>query len=164
MQILPQWDHLSSPSCIQGGHLAQQRESESHRWIWPCSDLHQNPSLSGLGRSLLAIHQGICLCGTATTSTPIRECASKKSEWVTLTSNTQVAFETLKKACLEAPVLAFANFDKPFLLETDASTLGLGAVLSQKQPDEWYYPAAYSSQSLTIHKNNYHSIKQEFLL
>ena len=36
------------------------------------------------------------------------------------------AFEMLRKACLEAPVLAFANFNKPFLLETDASKLGLG--------------------------------------
>ena len=44
-------------------------------------------------------------------------------------------FETLKKACLKAPVLAFADFNKPFLLETDASKLGLGAVLSQKQTD-----------------------------
>ena len=41
----------------------------------------------------------------------------------------------LKKACLEAPVLAFAYFDKPFLLETDVGKLGLGAVLSQKQAD-----------------------------
>ena len=41
------------------------------------------------------------------------------------------AFETLEKACFEAPVLDFANFDKPFLLETDASKLGLGTVLSQ---------------------------------
>ena len=41
-------------------------------------------------------------------------------------------FETLKKACLVASVLAFADFDKTFLLETIASELGLGAVLSQK--------------------------------
>ena len=42
------------------------------------------------------------------------------------------AFKTLKRACLEDPMLAFADFDKPFLLDTDASKLGLGAVFSQK--------------------------------
>ena len=49
------------------------------------------------------------------------------------TIDAQTAFEMLKKACLGAPVLAFT--DKSFLLETDASKLGLGVVLSQKQPD-----------------------------
>ena len=92
-----------------------------------------------------------------------REGAGKKSEWVTLTSKVQVAFETLKKACLDAPVLAFANFDEPFLLETNASKLGLGAVLLQKQSGGWYHPVTYASQSLTIHEDNYHSTKQEFL-
>ena len=91
-----------------------------------------------------------------------REGAGKKSEQVTLTSDVQVAFETLKKVCLEAPVLAFADFNKPFLLETDANKLGLGLVLVQKQPDEKYHPVAYVSWSLTIHECNYHSAKQEF--
>ena len=45
------------------------------------------------------------------------------------------AFETLKKTCLETPVLDFVDFNNPFLLETDASKLGLGAVLSQKQTE-----------------------------
>ena len=88
--------------------------------------------------------------------------ASKKSEQVKLMEE---AFETLKKACLKAPMLAFANFDKPFLLETDASKIGLGAVLSQKQTDSQYHPVAYASQSLTIHEDNYDSKKtQEFLV
>ena len=73
------------------------------------------------------------------------------------------AFETLEKACLEAPELAFAHFDKSFLLETDVSMLGLGAVLSQKkQTDSWYHQVAYASWSLTTHENNYHSMNQEF--
>ena len=39
----------------------------------------------------------------------------------------------LKMKYLTVPVLAFADFKKPFLLETDALIEGLGAVLSQKQ-------------------------------
>ena len=43
------------------------------------------------------------------------------------------------------------------------SKLGLGAVLSQKQPDDWYHPVAYVIWSLTVHECNYHSTKLEFL-
>ena len=56
------------------------------------------------------------------------EGAHKKSEQLTLMAETKDVFETLKKACLEAPVLAFADFDKPFLLETNASKLWLGVM------------------------------------
>ena len=90
------------------------------------------------------------------------EGACKKNEQVTLMAEVKDAFETLKKACLKACVLAFANFKKPFLLETDASKLGLGAVLSQKTDWCWYHPVAYASWSLNIHEHNYHSMKQEF--
>ena len=64
---------------------------------------------------------------------------------------------------MTAPVLAFANYTKPFLLETDASKEGLGAVLSQKQMDGWYHLVAYGSRALTPHKKNYHSTKLDFL-
>ena len=92
------------------------------------------------------------------------EGASKKSEWVMLTVEAQNALKMLTKACLKAPVVAFANFDKPFLLEMDASKLWLGAVLSQKQTDGWYHLVAYASWSLATHEHNYHSMKQEFLV
>ena len=91
------------------------------------------------------------------------EDASKKNKQVTLMEETLGAFKMHKKDCLEAPLLAFADFDKPFLLETDASKLGLGAVQSQKQTDSLYHLVAYTSQSLTVHEHNYHSTKQEFL-
>ena len=49
-----------------------------------------------------------------------------------LTVEAKDAFDMLKEACLEAPVLDFANFNKPFLLKTDSIKLGLRVVLSQK--------------------------------
>ena len=61
-------------------------------------------------------------------------------------------------------ILAFADCTKPFLLETDVSKDGLGAVLSQKQVDGWYHPVAYGSRALMPHVKNYHSIKLKFLV
>ena len=87
----------------------------------------------------------------------------KKSEPVTLTSEALEAFQTLKDKCVQAPVLAFPDFKKPFLLETDASGKGLGAVLLQKQDDGRYHPIAFASRALTETEQPYHSNKQEFL-
>ena len=87
----------------------------------------------------------------------------KKSEHVDLSPEALEAFHRLKAACLQAPILAFLDFDKPFLLEMDASAKGLGAVLSQKQADGWYHPIAYASHVMNKTEQRYHSNKQEFL-
>ena len=65
---------------------------------------------------------------------------------------------------MNSPVLAFTDYTKDFLLKTDASKEGLGAVLSQKQEDGWFHPVAYGSRALTMHEKNYHSTKLEFLV
>ena len=70
----------------------------------------------------------------------------KKSEHVDLFPEALEAFDCLKAACLQAPILAFLDFEKPFLLETDTSGKGLGAVLSQKQVDGWDHPIVYASR------------------
>ena len=63
------------------------------------------------------------------------EGASRKSERVMLPEDALRAFDALKQACMSTPVLAFTDYTKEFLLETDASKEGLGAVVSQKQAD-----------------------------
>ena len=87
----------------------------------------------------------------------------KKSKHVDLSPEAREAFNCIKAACLQAPILAFPDFNKPFLLETDASRRGLGAVLSQKQADGQYHPIAYASHVMNETEQRYHSNKQEFL-
>ena len=65
---------------------------------------------------------------------------------------------------MKAPVLSFADYSKPFLLETDASKDRLGAVLLQKCDNGKYHPIAYGSKALTNSEKNYHSSKLEFLV
>ena len=86
-----------------------------------------------------------------------------KNQTIEITVLVLKAFHELKLKCMQAPVLAFADFHKPFLLETDASSDGLSTVLSQKQEDGKYHPVAYASRSLKGSKSQYHSSKLEFL-
>ena len=87
----------------------------------------------------------------------------KKLEHVELSPEALEAFDHLKAACLQAPILAFPDFNRPFLLEMDTSGKGLGAVLSQKQVDGQYHPIAYASHVMNETEQRCHSNKQEFL-
>ena len=59
--------------------------------------------------------------------------ATQKKKKILWTEECQEAFDRLKALCTSAPILAFADFTKPFKLHTDASTTGLGAILYQEQ-------------------------------
>ena len=82
---------------------------------------------------------------------------------MSLSEDALKAFKVLKQVCMTAPMLAFANCTKPFLLEMDASKNGPGAMLSQKQADGQYHPVVYGSRALMPHEKKYHSTKLEFL-
>ena len=91
------------------------------------------------------------------------ENANKKKTLVDWTSECQVAFEHLKHLCSQTPILAYADYMKPFQLHTDASENGLGAVLYQKQADGTESVIAYVSRTLSRSKQNYDAHKLEFL-
>ena len=80
------------------------------------------------------------------------EGASRKLEWVLLLEDALKSFNALKQVCMGTPVLAFTDYTKEFLLETDASKEVLGEVLSQNQVDGQYHPVAYGSLALTAHE------------
>ena len=74
--------------------------------------------------------------------------AKNKKERVVLNKAARDAFHKLKKAVMSTPVLDYPDPNKEYLLETDTSKLGLGAVLSQKQADGRYHPVAFSSRAI----------------
>ena len=79
----------------------------------------------------------------------------------------QAAFEELKDRLVSAPVLAYPDFSPAagsFILDTDPSQyLGIGAVLSQQQPDGTERVIAYGSRSLNDPEKNYYTTRFEML-
>lgn len=99
------------------------------------------------------------LLGGGTTKKSKKKVPVKSFVW---TSKEQNAFDALKKSCTEAPVLTYADFSKPFIVHTDASLEGLGAVLYQKV-DGRELPIAFASRSLSKGERNYPAFRLEFL-
>ena len=82
------------------------------------------------------------------------ENANKKKSLVEWTAECQQAFRQLKQLCGQTPILAYANYRKPFKLHTDASERGLGAVLYQKQNDGTDCMTGYASHTLSKSERN----------
>ncbi|XP_076462064.1 uncharacterized protein LOC143294574 [Babylonia areolata] len=74
----------------------------------------------------------------------------------------QKAFDKLKEALINPPVLVLPDPSKTFVLRTDASGLGLGAVLLQDH-GEGLQPIAFASKKLSGAEQRYHTIEQEAL-
>ena len=79
------------------------------------------------------------------------------------TPECQEAFEALKEYCCTTPVLAYADYKKPFRLHTDASDLGSGEVLYQQDENGKNRVIAYASRTLSQAEKNYPAHKLEFL-
>lgn len=86
---------------------------------------------------------------------------SHKLSW---SSEASQAFTDLKTRFITAPILCHPNPNLPFVVEVDASSTGVGAVLSQRQgqPPKMY-PCAFFSRKLTSAEGNYDVGNRELL-
>jgi hypothetical protein len=72
----------------------------------------------------------------------------------------QRAFDDLKRALVEAPILVRPNFKEPFCLDVDWSTKGVCAILSQKE-GRFKKVIAYASKALTVAQRKFHPMEGE---
>jgi hypothetical protein len=72
----------------------------------------------------------------------------------------QHAFEALKRALVDAPILVRPDFKKPFCLDVDWSAKGVGAILSQKE-GKLENVVAYASKSLIAAQRKFHPMERE---
>ncbi|GFV33534.1 retrovirus-related Pol polyprotein from transposon 297 [Trichonephila clavipes] len=82
----------------------------------------------------------------------------KKGAKFNWSTEAQDAFDKIKRALTEAPVLQLLNFQEPFNLFTDASGVGIGAVLNQN-----HRPIALASRTLNKAERNYTVTKRDCL-
>lgn len=99
----------------------------------------------------------------ATVAAPLTDLTKKhlpdKLEW---SDSCEKAMESLKTELTSEPIMCLPDQSKPYVLRTDASDMGLGAVLLQEH-DEILRPVAYASKKLNSPEKNYATIEKECL-
>jgi len=73
------------------------------------------------------------------------------------------AFEELRMLLINTPILALPRSDAAYVVETDASNLEVGCVLTQEQPDKTFKPIGYWSRPIKGGERNYTTTKKECL-
>lgn len=97
----------------------------------------------------------------ATILKPLTELTRKNVHFL-WTDKCQESFSAIKNCLVSAPVLTCPDFEKPFLLQTDASAYGIGAVLTQIYPDGERV-ICFLSRSLSRTEMNYTTTERECL-
>ena len=100
--------------------------------------------------------------GFATIATPLTELTQRSAKFVWLEKHQQ-AFLSLKNYLCSAPILAYPQFTKPFIVQTDASDVGLGAILAQIDDEGKERVIAYASRTLSRRERNYSAMEKEAL-
>ncbi|KAF8755364.1 hypothetical protein RHS01_05226 [Rhizoctonia solani] len=97
------------------------------------------------------------------TPTKVKEVQSFLGRTMEMDTREQEAFQGLKDAITNAPVLCHADPAKPYFLETDASGAALGSILSQRQEDGQLHPLGFLSESFKGAEQNYDTHDKELL-
>ena len=121
-------------------------------------------------RTKKAVRQFLGMCGFYRKFVPryseitfsLTELLKGKSNFA-WSADCELAFNKLKAILSSSPILKSPDFNKPFLLMTDASDFGVGAVLMQEDDLQNQLPIAYFSKKLNESQRKYSTVEKETL-
>jgi hypothetical protein len=93
--------------------------------------------------------------GFSSVAAPISALTKKEAAPFGWTPDADQAFRRLKERFSSAPILTVPNPSLPFIVEVDASSVGIGAVLSQRSSDGKVHPCAFLSHRLSSMETRY---------
>ena len=144
--------------CIDGLHIAPDPDKIAAVKVWPAptsvTEVRQFLGFTNYFRRFIDQYSSL--------SKNLEEITGKHArfEW---NSSRQHAFESLKHALLNAPLLRLADVNRPFRVVTDASDFALGCVLLQELEEDAWHPVAYASRKLSAAEQNYTATERETL-
>ncbi|XP_078237133.1 uncharacterized protein LOC144584609 [Pogona vitticeps] len=95
---------------------------------------------------------------------PLTDLTRKKADdRIPWTSDCEAAFQRLKEALINYPVLRAPDFDREFIIYTDASNSGVGAVLCQEDENGDQHPVSYLSRKLQKGERHLATVEKECL-
>ncbi|XP_015969943.1 uncharacterized protein LOC107493360 [Arachis duranensis] len=142
-------DYLGHTITEKGVHMEKDKIQAVLAWPTPenLKQLRGFLGLTGYYRRFIK--------GYASLASPLTDLLKRDAfQWSSVAAH---AFESLKNAITSEPVLALPNFDQPFIVETDASSTGIGAVLLQDK-----HPIAFFSKKLSTNKQHQSAYAREF--
>ena len=158
--------HIAMNQCVYLGHKVGNGEIEPETSkIKAVSDFPQ-PETKKDVRAFLGLtgYYRKFIPNYATIALPLTDLTKKSLpnavEWTTACDT---AFTELKRRLVSTPVLKSPDFSKQFILQTDASERGIGAVLSQRTSTGEEHPIAYYSRKLLPREERYATVEKECL-
>jgi len=155
-----------SSACILVTRLGVVPSDQSHRRLKPSPDSrpHKQNGKSGPSCMGLAGYYQKFIPDFATIAAPLTDLTRKNApNLVSWSPACEGAFTELKSRMCSLPVLRSPDFTKPFVVQTDASERGVGAVLSQLDDDGNDYPVSYYSRKLLPREERYATVEKECL-
>ena len=141
-----------------GVSMQQHKVQAVHSWpvLQTVKDVRAFLGLAGFYRRFVRSFSGIAQPLTSLTQTV------DGAEWQWGRTE-QAAFDGLKRALTTAPVLAHPDPQRQWIVQTDASNVAIGGVLSQKQDDDTVRPVAFWSHKLGRAARNYSATERELM-